>query len=72
MKTLTKDEFMEAWSIDRARIVFKDGEIIEGCAMFISDVDSFNDIDEIEIYTEGRKCILEPLSEVKEIVDLDK
>lgn len=50
MKTLTKDEFMEAWSIDRAKIVFKDGEI----------------------YTEGRKCILEPLSEVKEIVDLDK
>lgn len=59
MKTLTKDEFMEAWSIDRAKIVFKDG-------------DSFNGIDEIEIYTKGRKCILEPLSEVKEIVDLDK
>ncbi len=32
MKTLTKDEFMEAWSIDRAKIVFKDGDIIEGCA----------------------------------------
>lgn len=59
MKTLTKDEFMEAWSIDRAKIVFKDG-------------DSFNGIDEIEIYTEDRKCILEPLSEVKEIDDLDK
>ena len=72
MKTLTKDEFMEAWSIDRAKIVFKDGDIIEGCAVFISDVDSFNGIDKIEIYTEGRKCILEPLSDVKEIVDLDK
>lgn len=72
MKTLTKDEFMEAWSVDRAKIVFKDGDIIEGCAVFISDVDSFNDIDEIEIYTEGRKCILEPLSDVKEIVDLEK
>lgn len=72
MKTLTKVEFMEAWSIDRAKIVFKDGDIIEGCAVFISDVNSFNDIDEIEIYSEGRKCILEPLSEVKEIVDLDK
>lgn len=71
MKTLTKDEFMEAWSIDRAKIVFKDGDIIEGCAVFISDVDSFNGIDEIEIYTEG-KCILEPLSDVKEIVDLGK
>lgn len=72
MKTLTKDEFMEAWSIDRAKIVFKDGDIIEGFAVFISDVDSFNGIDEIEIYIEGRKCILEPLSDVKEIVDLDK
>ncbi|WP_295752712.1 hypothetical protein [uncultured Holdemanella sp.] len=72
MKTLTKDEFMEAWSIDRAKIVFKDGDIIEGCAVFISNVDSFNDIDEIEIYTKDRECILEPLSEVKEIVDLEK
>lgn len=72
MKTLTKDEFMEAWSIDRARIVFKDGEIIEGCAMFISDVDSPDDIDEIEIFVEDGRLIGAPLSEVKEIVDLDK
>lgn len=72
MKTLTKDEFMEAWSIDRAKIVFKDGDIIEGCAVFISDVDSFNDIDEIEIYTEDGRLIGAPLSDVKEIVNLYK
>lgn len=28
MKKLTIDEFMEAWSIDRAKIVFKDGKVL--------------------------------------------
>ena len=72
MKTLTKDEFMEAWSIDRAKIIFKDGDIIEGCATYISEADSPDDIDEIEIFAEDGRLIGAPLSDVKEIVDLDK
>ena len=69
MKTLTKDEFMEAWSIDRAKIVFKDGDIIEGCATYISEADS---PDDIEIFAEDGRLIGAPLSDVKEIVDLEK
>lgn len=72
MKTLTKDEFMEAWSIDRAKIVFKDGKAFIGCATYVSDADSPDDIDEIEIFVEDGRLILEPLLDVKEIVDLDK
>lgn len=45
MKTLTKDEFMEAWSIDRARIVFKDGKAFIGCATYVSDVKEIVDLD---------------------------
>lgn len=71
MKTLTKDEFMEAWSLEKSRVIFNDGDIVEGCSVFISDVDSFNDVDEIEIYTKDGRCILEPLSKVKEIIELD-
>lgn len=69
MKTLTKDEFMEAWSIDRARIVFKDGKAFIGCATYVSDADS---PDDIEIFAEDGRLIGAPLSDVKEIVDLDK
>lgn len=72
MKTLTKDEFMVAWSIDRAKIVFKDGKAFIGCVTYVSDADSPDDIDEIEIFVQGGGLIGAPLSDVKEIVDLDK
>lgn len=72
MKKLTIDEFMEAWSIDRAKIVFKDGKVFIGCATYVSDADSPDYIDEIEIFVEDGRLIGAPLSDVKEIVDLDK
>ena len=71
MKKLTKDEFMVAWSLDRAKIVFKDGSTYIGCSTYISDADSPDDVDEIEIFVEGGGLIGAPLSEVKEIIELD-
>lgn len=71
MKKLTKDEFMVAWSLDRAKIVFKDGSTYIGCATYISDADSPDEVDEIEIFVEGGGLIGAPLSEVEEIIELD-
>lgn len=72
MKTLTKEEFRKAWSIDRAKIVFKDGKAFIGCATYISDADSPDDIDEIEIFVEDGRLIGAPLSDVEKIVNLEK
>lgn len=71
MKKLTKDEFMEAWSLDRARVILKDGNSYTGCATYVSDADSPDEIDEIEIFVEGGGLIGAPLSDVKEIYDLN-
>lgn len=50
----------------------KDGKAFIGCATYVSDADSPDDIDEIEIFVEDGRLIGAPLSDVKEIVDLDK
>ena len=63
---------MNAWSLDRAKITFDDGQVFIGCATYISASDSPDDISEINIIVEnGGPYIGAPLSEVIEIVDLN-
>lgn len=68
---MTIDEFRKAWYLKKARVEFKDGTILTGYALYVSASDSGDGEEEINIAL-PKILYSAHLSDVKEIVDLDK